>query len=411
MAEPVNASYLLVGSFLDEWDAKYFRPPVEHFVLMLTVTLIMVAVLVALSGFCEWLQQKLELLQGQKLQNSLEQAKTNLEVRNKAGVVVRLGKGGCANIYYCGRRFGIGQIQGSDGYCGPNNGPQCPDCKGMKAQIGAILRTQIQAIRFSMGVLHIIMPILTSILVVPFVKIMLYYIVCFSSNSIGQIWLSEVSSCKEEYNPILSAGVAFVLILYLWLVVPFSVVQGDVRYVQRRELFSMRSWKDNCTLKAGVLNLGHLTLRKRHAFRLQFTLLVLKWGLSLSEFLLKPFVVACAASYLVLVLLCSASILTVDAYIFRPTNVVLRGLVLCVDWAFVVGLLCATQPNPADVQPFFVMALGSILIFIYVTQAMRSLRKMPGEYETIDDDPPESEMPGEYESHLGATWERDARRV
>ena len=30
--------------------------------------------------------------------------------------------------YYCGRRLGRDRIPGSDGQCGPNNGPQCPSC-------------------------------------------------------------------------------------------------------------------------------------------------------------------------------------------------------------------------------------------------------------------------------------------
>jgi len=35
----------------------------------------------------------------------------------------------CTNIYYCGRYLGRAQIPGSDGHCGPNNGPQCASCR------------------------------------------------------------------------------------------------------------------------------------------------------------------------------------------------------------------------------------------------------------------------------------------
>ena len=35
---------------------------------------------------------------------------------------------GYTNLYYCGRRLGVRAIPGSDGQCGPNNGPQCTDC-------------------------------------------------------------------------------------------------------------------------------------------------------------------------------------------------------------------------------------------------------------------------------------------
>ena len=32
------------------------------------------------------------------------------------------------NKYYCGRRLGVDAIPGSDGQCGPSNGPQCASC-------------------------------------------------------------------------------------------------------------------------------------------------------------------------------------------------------------------------------------------------------------------------------------------
>jgi hypothetical protein len=32
-------------------------------------------------------------------------------------------------MLYCGRRLGVEAIPGSDGRCGPNNGPQCADCQ------------------------------------------------------------------------------------------------------------------------------------------------------------------------------------------------------------------------------------------------------------------------------------------
>lgn len=33
------------------------------------------------------------------------------------------------NVLYCGRKLGVDKIPGSDGQCGPNNGPQCQACK------------------------------------------------------------------------------------------------------------------------------------------------------------------------------------------------------------------------------------------------------------------------------------------
>lgn len=34
---------------------------------------------------------------------------------------------GWTGMVYCGRYFGI-RSKGHDGYCGPNNGPNCPEC-------------------------------------------------------------------------------------------------------------------------------------------------------------------------------------------------------------------------------------------------------------------------------------------
>jgi len=45
-----------------------------------------------------------------------------------------LGTGNCASLYYCGRVLGREAIPGSDGQCGPNNGPQCSDCKVYQAE-------------------------------------------------------------------------------------------------------------------------------------------------------------------------------------------------------------------------------------------------------------------------------------
>ena len=57
-------------------------------------------------------------------------------VRFQTTVPVRrsLGSGNGANRYYCGQYFGRA-LQGSDGRCGPSNGPQCPGCLAYQATI------------------------------------------------------------------------------------------------------------------------------------------------------------------------------------------------------------------------------------------------------------------------------------
>jgi hypothetical protein len=58
---------------------------------------------------------------------------------NRAGVVMKFS--GQTGRFYCGRRLGVALIPGSDGQCGPNNGPQCVDCKPSAAGFGAFSQT------------------------------------------------------------------------------------------------------------------------------------------------------------------------------------------------------------------------------------------------------------------------------
>ncbi len=47
------------------------------------------------------------------------------------------GTGSGADKYYCARVLGVDLIPGSDGQCGPNNGPQCAECRAYQAaQVG-----------------------------------------------------------------------------------------------------------------------------------------------------------------------------------------------------------------------------------------------------------------------------------
>ena len=43
---------------------------------------------------------------------------------------------------YCGRRLGTAAIPGSDGRCGPNNGPQCQSCKRLQRAVMASMSGQ-----------------------------------------------------------------------------------------------------------------------------------------------------------------------------------------------------------------------------------------------------------------------------
>ncbi|CAK0866707.1 unnamed protein product, partial [Prorocentrum cordatum] len=52
------------------------------------------------------------------------------EAVNDEGATIALGTAeGWTHLYYCGRFFGTDIIPGSDGRCGPADGPQCPSCR------------------------------------------------------------------------------------------------------------------------------------------------------------------------------------------------------------------------------------------------------------------------------------------
>lgn len=54
--------------------------------------------------------------------------------KNDEKAVVRYGTDRqCRHRFYCGRFLGAHRIPGSDGRCGPRNGPQCPSCQKFQA--------------------------------------------------------------------------------------------------------------------------------------------------------------------------------------------------------------------------------------------------------------------------------------
>lgn len=69
----------------------------------------------------------------QQLIHSLRCGKTDLKGSetklNRAGCVIATSpKSGYTQNYYCGRIVGRENLPGSDGQCGPNDGPMCADC-------------------------------------------------------------------------------------------------------------------------------------------------------------------------------------------------------------------------------------------------------------------------------------------
>ncbi len=62
-----------------------------------------------------------------------------LYVLQPGGIHHFKGTGSGVDKYYCARRLGTALIPGSDGQCGPNNGPQCAECRAYQAaQVGSL---------------------------------------------------------------------------------------------------------------------------------------------------------------------------------------------------------------------------------------------------------------------------------
>jgi len=77
------------------------------------------------------------------------------EARNREGDAVFRGQGRCATRFYCGIKKGTQKIPGSDGRCGPTNGPQCEACRVYQEQhpleneFGHLMRNPADLVRMA----------------------------------------------------------------------------------------------------------------------------------------------------------------------------------------------------------------------------------------------------------------------
>mmetsp|Transcript_96631 Transcript_96631/g.259813 ORF Transcript_96631/g.259813 Transcript_96631/m.259813 type:complete len:266 (+) Transcript_96631:2-799(+) len=61
-------------------------------------------------------------------------AKAETRNNDQGAPVARGSDRSCSQLFYCGRNLGTAAIPGSDGRCGPSNGPQCSSCKRYQAK-------------------------------------------------------------------------------------------------------------------------------------------------------------------------------------------------------------------------------------------------------------------------------------
>merc|ERR1712216_184902 len=193
-------------------------------------------------------------------------------------------------------------------------------------------------------ILEYLMPVLTSLECTAVVRISSFYFVCDMEGD----W--KEGDCYAPYEQGSALCLAVLLVAYIWIVIPFAVVSGDVRYVQRAELWNPRAWQMNCHLKTDSLRLGYLDLDGWHAFRLELSLLVLKVGLPMIDLFVKPAKLKCAISYAMFVAGCSCVILWGEGFASQAMNALFRGSVLAVDWVFAVALFAAL-PQASQLSP------------------------------------------------------------
>jgi len=85
-----------------------------------------------------------------RLQQHQPQKSKLQNIKNSNGHKVCLGE---LNRFYCGKYFGTASLPGSDGYCGPTNGPQCSSCASCQIQQLENLR-QIQQQQLKQALQH-----------------------------------------------------------------------------------------------------------------------------------------------------------------------------------------------------------------------------------------------------------------
>eukprot|EP00929_Paragymnodinium_shiwhaense_P077676 TRINITY_DN40026_c0_g1_i5.p1 TRINITY_DN40026_c0_g1~~TRINITY_DN40026_c0_g1_i5.p1 ORF type:complete len:1400 (+),score=209.38 TRINITY_DN40026_c0_g1_i5:110-4309(+) len=77
----------------------------------------------------------------------------------------------------------------------------------------------------------------------------------------------ELISCGSARHHVLSGLVAVSLPLFLWLTVPYSVVDGDAQQVDRDNLFKPSSWPDACKRHWGLSFRGPVHTRPDNVFK------------------------------------------------------------------------------------------------------------------------------------------------
>lgn len=376
---PLYPTYFLVGTAFDPVLSFVF-PSISLFNLGLAVAMAIITIVVAFGDIHEVLKDRLEITQRQVHQERMD-APQDLFAVNRANAPMKPGSGESAHLYYCGRQMAAGVMpDGSDGMCGPNNGPQCPDCKGLCREPSQELKSKMKIIKLCLKAVHFGMPVLTVILTVPLVKIFAYYLACSLNEVRGSFHLgfSETGGCFAEFRIVAVMGLFPILCVYLWVVIPFSVVDGDVRYVQKEELWIPASWRANCGRKAGALYLGLFHRSKKHAFSQVCPLLMMKVGLPFFEICFKQSRLVCAISYTVLVLSCSSFMIYFDTYTSMAANICLNGLVLCVDWIFLCGLACAMLDAVGDIRLIAGLIVGLLVIgFLTFQFALKASQEVP----------------------------------
>lgn len=364
-AEPRHASALL------GWSSLGAASTPRYLNLCVAASLVAFAISCSYLGghdwLCEWAASIEEAIPDDRRRQA-EGSQRDVPRLNRARRRARLGSGSGRMLFYCGQEDAFDPFYQrlerleSNGVCGPNNGHQCWDCKGLRVPMSESLRLRRFVARLLRGAARFIFVSSVSYCVVPISKIMFFYAACWIVPRFRDV---ECFSEFTEYGPWLSWLLTVMLCLYFYLIVAVSGVEGDLEHFDRQDLWAFDSWHERAQVKASALNLGLFTRRGRNAFPLGCSLLLQQVGLPLCQVCFLPSRANCAMAYLVVVIPCSTVMLFKELYIFSSANWLHRGVVLCVVWCFLISACDAQEligPLGGSI-PWMLIGLLSITAF------------------------------------------------
>lgn len=162
--------------------------------------------------------------------------------------------------------------------------------------------------------------------------------------------------------------------LYLVLLVPFAVVNGDTTYVQASELFNPTTWMFNAERKATDLYLGPMHVDGRNAFRVRVLDLAAKLMLPLIALFTaeQPKLQTVLLAFVGLTMLISSVIW--KQLLNESFNIILRGSRAFTLCAMLSGCLTAFIDDPTRSEPLVFFAVSAVLVIAFTSYIAYKVR-------------------------------------